>query len=430
MDYVTVQEAMDKGSGEVSLRGWCYRERGSNKLRFILLRDSTNYIQCVVKKDQVSEEVWEQAEDIKIEESFKVHGTIEEDERAPTGYEVQVDELKVVGKNEDAFPITEDQSKEHLLDKRHLWLRSRKMTNVLKVRDTVFKAFREFYRDNGYHEWHAPILQPTQSEGGSTLFPVDYFDDEMYLTQSWQLYAELGVFGLDKIFTISPCFRAERSKTTRHLSEFWMAEMEAAWMELDGLAESAEECVAYIVKRVLEENEEELKELGQDVEKLKDIELPFPKLKYDEVIEKLQDAGMDIEYGEDLSTPAEDKLSEMYDKPVIVTHWPKELMAFYKPEDPDDEGTALCLDMIAPEGYGEIVGGSQRSLDVEEMKEELEEMGEDVEEYEWYMDARRYGSVPHSGYGLGVERVIAWLCGLDDIKDTIPFPRTMRRYKP
>ncbi len=430
MEFQTVEEAMDQGSGDVKLRGWCYRERGSNKLRFIVLRDTTGTLQCVVKKDQVSDETWHAAEDIKLEESLTLTGTIEEDERAPTGYEVQVDELEVVGKNEEPFPITEDQSKEHLLDNRHLWLRSRRMTKILKIRSTVFHAFRQFYRERGYEEWHAPILQPTQSEGGSTLFPVEYYEDELYLTQSWQLYAETGVFGMEKIFTISPCFRAEKSKTTRHLAEFWMAEMEAAWMELDELCDSAEDCVAYIVEQVLDKHEEDLKDLGQDTEKLKQIESPFPRLTYTEALDLLHDEGFEIDWGDDLSTEAENELSRQFDKPVIITHWPKEEMAFYKPPAEDDEDVALCVDMIAPEEYGEIVGGSQRDLDVDRMEEELREMGENPEEYDWYMDMRKYGSVPHSGYGIGVERVIAWLCGLDDIKDTIAYPRTMRRYKP
>jgi asparaginyl-tRNA synthetase len=430
MTYQSIQEAMDQGSGEVSLRGWCYRERGSNKLRFIVIRDSTNTIQCVVKQDQVDEDTWGAAEDLKIEESVTVHGTIQEDERAPTGYEVQVNDLTIVGKNDEAFPITEDQSKEHLLDKRHLWLRSRKMTRILKIRSTIFQAFREFYLDEGYHEWHAPILQPTQSEGGSTLFPVEYYDDELYLTQSWQLYAETGVFGMDKIFTISPCFRAEKSKTTRHLAEFWMAEMEAAWMNLDELCDSAEECVAYIVQSVVDKHVEDLEALGQDVSKLKDIVPPFPRLTYTEALDVLEEKGFDMGWGEDLSTEAENELSRHYDKPVIITHWPKEEMAFYKPPAEDDEDVALCVDMIAPDEYGEIVGGSQRDLDVDRMEKELRDMGEDPEEYDWYMDMRRFGSVPHSGYGIGVERVISWLCNLDDIKDTIPYPRTMRRYKP
>lgn len=427
---MNIQQAMDKGEGEVTINGWVYRERGSNKIKFIVMRDHTNTIQCVLKKNDFSEDKWEEAVSVQIEASMEITGTIKADERAPTGYEIQVSDFKIIGPS-DTFPITKDQSPEFLLDQRHLWLRSRYMTAVMKVRNTVMQAFRNFYLDNGYYEWSPPILQPSQSEGGSTLFEVKYYKEKTYLTQSWQLYAEAGIFGMDKLFCISPCFRAEKSKTSRHLSEFWMAEMESSWMELPQLVESAEKCVAYIVKEVVEKNKPELEELGQDVEKLKNIKAPFPKLTYEEALKILKEKDdLEVPWGKDLRTIEEDTLMKHYDKPVIVTNYPEETMAFYKPEDPEKPGTALCLDMLAPEGYGEIIGGSQRDTDIERMKKKLEEQGEDPENYEWYFDLRRYGSVPHSGYGLGIERVVAWLCGLDNIKDSIPFPRTMLRFTP
>jgi asparaginyl-tRNA synthetase len=276
-----------------------------------------------------------------------------------------------------------------------------------------------------------PILQPTMCEGGSTLFEVKYYTDKMYLSQSWQLYGEAAIFALEKLICLSPCFRAEKSKTSRHLSEFIMAEMEAAWFELPQLLDSIEQCVLYIVKKVINDNEAELKFLGQDVEKLKKIEAPLPRITYTEVLKSLKEKeGMDIEWGKDLRTIEEDKLMNSFTKPVIVTHYPKEIMAFYKPEDPKEPKTALCVDVIAPEGYGEIVGGSERSTNIEQMQADLIKQGENPKKYDWYFDLRRYGSVPHSGYGLGIERVVAWLCKLDNIKDAIPFPRTMLRKFP
>ena len=429
MEFISIKQAMEKGTGQVSIRGWCYRVRNSNKMAFITLRDSTNIIQCVVEKASVSEDLWNEALKAAIECSLEIAGTIKKDERAPTGYEISVSSLKIIGES-DSFPITKDQSPEFLLDERHLWLRSRKMTAILKIRSAVFQAIRKFFNDKGFYEEHSPMFSPTSCEGGSTLFEVKYFDDIMYLTQSWQLYAEAMISALEKIYTISPCFRAERSKTSRHLSEFWMAETEIAWFELDDILKNAEDLVAFIVKYVLEHNEEELKFLGQDIEKLKKIKTPFPRITYTEALETLKKDNLNVEWGKDLRTIEEDAIAKHYEKPVIIINYPKKIMAFYKPKDPKNPKTALCFDMLAPEGYGEIIGGSERDIDIEEMKKALIEQSEKPEKYEWYFDTRRYGKVPHSGYGLGVERVIAWLCKLDNIKDTIPFPRTMIRKTP
>ncbi|RJQ17231.1 asparagine--tRNA ligase [Candidatus Woesearchaeota archaeon] len=427
--FISIKQAEEKKHGEIAIRGWVYRERGSNKLKFITLRDATGIIQCVIEKDIVGEELFKTADKLQIEASMEIHGTIKEDKRAPTGFEISVNDFKVIGWS-DTYPISKDQSPEFLLDNRHLWLRSRKMAAVMKVRHTVLSAFREFYNKHGFYEFSPPILQPNQCEGGSTLFEVKYYQTKTFLTQSWQLYGESSIFALEKLYCISPCFRAEKSKTSRHLSEFWMAEMEAAWIGLKELTQSAEECVSFIVKKVVEENEEELKVLGQDVEKLKKIKAPFPRLTYTEVLERLAKKGDKVKWGKDLRTVEEDTIMEEFDKPLIVTHYPKEIMAFYKPKDPDDEKTALCFDMLAPEGYGEIIGGSQRDTDIEELTKALKKMGENPKHYDWYFDLRKYGSVPHSGYGLGIERVVAWLCKLDNIKDAIPFPRTMLRWTP
>jgi len=429
MEFISIKQAMEKGTGQVNIRGWCYRVRNSNKMAFIVLRDSTEIIQCVVEKSKISEDIWNQALKATMECSLEITGEIKKDDRAPTGYEISVSSLKIIGES-DTFPITKDQSPEFLLDQRHLWLRSRKMTAILKVRSAVFQAIRKFFNDKGFYEEHSPIFSPTSCEGGSTLFEVKYFDDIMYLTQSWQLYAEAMISALEKIYTISPCFRAEKSKTSRHLSEFWMAETEIAWYKFDDILKNAEELVVFIVKYVVEHNEEELKFLGQDIEKLKKIKAPFPRITYTETLEILKKDGLKVEWGKDLRTIEEDAIVKHYEKPVIITNYPKKIMAFYKPQDPENPETALCFDMIAPEGYGEIIGGSERDTDIEEMKKALIAQGEKPEKYEWYFDTRRYGKVPHSGYGLGVERVIAWLCKSDNIKDTIPFPRTMLRKTP
>ncbi len=431
MTFTSIQQAMDKGSGEVSVRGWVYRERGSNKIKFIVLRDSSTILQCVVKKDDFSEEKFQEAVAVQIEASMEIHGTIKKDERAPTGFELSVKDFKIIGKS-DTFPITKDQSPEFLLDKRHLWLRSRKMTAILKVRSTYVQARDEFFKKEGFFRFDAPILQPSQCEGGSTLFEVKYYKDKIYLSQSWQLYAEAGIFALEKIYNMGPTFRAEKSKTSRHLSEFWMAETEAAWFDLHDITEFAKREIKYCMKKVCEERAEDLKFLERDPKKLLAVaEKGWPTIKYREALKILKEKSkINISFGKDLRTIEEDELMKHFDTPIVVTHYPKEVMAFYKPKDPKNPDEALCFDMLAPEGYGEIIGGSQRSTDVDEMIEELKKQGESVENYEWYFDLRRYGSVPHSGYGVGVERVVAWLCGIDNIKDAIPFPRTMLRWKP
>ena len=430
MEFVSIQEAINKGSGEVALRGWVYRERGSNALKFVVLRDSSNILQCVFEKEKFSDEEWKSIDKISIESSLKIWGELKKDERAPTGYELHVDKFKIQQLAEK-FPITKDQSAEFLLDVRHLAIRSRKLTAVMKIRSAVFGAIQEFFRSRSYYEMAPPIFTPNACEGGSTLFEVKYYKEKVYLTQSWQLYAEAAIFALEKIFCISPCFRSEKSKTTRHLSEFWMAEVETAWMEFPELQKQAEDLIAHIVKKVLEFNKEDLKILERDISKLEKIKTPFPRMTYAEVLKLLKEKEkVSIDWGKDLRTIEEDLIMKRFDRPLIVTNYPKDIMAFYKPKDPKDPKTAICMDILAPEGYGEIIGGSQRDIDLEELKKSLKKEGEKVSNYEWYLDARRYGSIPHSGFGLGVERVVSWICGLDNIKDAIPFPRTMLRFKP
>ncbi|MHA1191373.1 MAG: asparagine--tRNA ligase [Promethearchaeota archaeon] len=428
--FTTIQEALKIKADKVFLRGWVYRERKSNKFVFIVLRDESDIIQCVISKSKVPD-LFDEATKLTIESSVKISGELKVDERAPTGYEVSVTDLKIVQISEP-FPITEHQSPELLYDNRHLWIRSRKLNAVFKIRHTVVGAIHEFFRSNGYYEFDAPIFQPSMSEGGSTLFEVKYYKDVVYLSQSWQLYAEAGIFSLGKIYNMSPTFRAEKSKTSRHLSEFWMAEMEAAWMELDEVTEVAKAEIRFIIKEVLKNNRNELEILERDIGLLEKYETAeYPTIKYADVLKLLEEKyDMKVPWGKDLRTLEEAKIAEHYKVPVVVTHYPTEIMGFYKPPSGENPKEALCFDMLAPEGYCEIVGGSERSLLVDNMKERLRAEGEDPETYNWYFDLRKYGGVPHSGYGVGVERVISWICGLDNIKDAIPFPRTMLRKTP
>ncbi len=429
--YMSIQQAIKKGSGSVSLQGWIFRERGSNKLKFIVLRDSSSIIQCVFEREKF-EKTWTEIDGLQVEASLRITGELKKDERAPTGYEVQVKAYELVGPS-DNFPIAKDQSVEFLADNRHLWLRSRKMTAILKIRSTIFGAIHEFFRANGFYEYHSPIFQAVQCEGGSDLFSVNYFDKkDVFLSQSWQLYAEPAIFSLEKIYTIAPSFRAEPSKTSRHLTEYWHAEMEMAWCEFKDIYAYGEKLLKHVVKRVLEKNKEELKLLGRDISKLEPVvKKPFVRMTYTEALKVLKEkCGMDVEWGKDLRTIEEEKLSALYDVPIICTHYPKKVKAFYMMEDPKNRETVQGCDFLAPEGHGEIIGGSQREHDLTKIKQRLLAQGEDPAAYEFYLDTRRYGSVPHGGFGLGVERVVRWICGLESIKDAIPFPRTIERYKP
>ena len=430
MTFTSIQQAMSQ-DGQVSIRGWVHRERGSNKMKFLILRDSTNIIQCILKRDQF-EDRWDEIDKLQVEASLEIHGDIKKDERAPSGYEILVTNFKIVGES-DQFPITKDQSIEFLADNRHLWLRSRKMIAILKIRSTVFGAIHEYFRKQKFHEYHSPIFQAVQCEGGSDLFTVDYFGKkDVFLGQTWQLYAEPAIFGLENIYTISPSFRAEKSKTSRHLTEYWHAEMEMAWCSFDDIINHGEALIKHVVKKVLETNKKELEFLERDLSKLQPIiEKPFIRMRYDEALTILKEkCNLELEWGKDLRTVEEEKLTELYDVPIICTHYPKQVKAFYMTEDENNPKVVLGVDFLAPEGHGEIIGGSHREHDLEKIKQRLIDDGEDPKEYEFYLDTRKYGSVPHGGFGLGVERLIKWICNTDSIKDCIPFPRTMERYKP
>ncbi len=429
--FISIEEALNKGKGKVSIRGWVYRERKQKDMVFLVIRDSTDIIQCVIKQDKVSKKEWDDSNKVLIESSLEIEGELKEDKRAPTGYEIQVTKINVI-QFADVFPINKDQSPELLLDYRHLWLRSRKLTSVLKIRSTIFNAIHNYFRGEGFYEFQSPIIQSTQAEGGSTLFEVNYFGKKLFLAQTWQLYAEPAIFALEKIYCIAPSFRAEKSKTSRHLTEYWHAEMEQAWASFKDIQDHGEKLIKYIIKEVLDKNKKELELLERDISKLEpSLKKPFPRMTYTDALKILKEkCKIKIDWGKDLRTIEEDKLSELYDTPIIVTHYPKIIKAFYMKEDPKNPKVVFGCDFIAPDGYGEVIGGSERESDPDKIISRLKEQDENPDNYKFYLDTRKYGSVPHGGFGMGVERIIAWICGLDNIKDAIPYPRTMLRYTP
>ena len=431
MEYIKIKDAIKQGNGNVNIRGWVHRERGSNNFKFIVLRDSTEKIQCVIEKEIVGDETFDLVDKLQIEASVELSGEIKEEKRAPTGYEIKVKKINIVG-NSDKFPIGKDFSEEYLLDVRHLWNRSTKMTAILKIRSTVFGAIHEYFRNNNFYEHHSPIFMSSQCEGGSTLFDVNYFGKKLYLAQTWQLHAEAMIFSLEKIYCIAPSFRAEKSKTSRHLTEYWHAEMEMAWSNFEDIKDHGEKLLKHILSKVLNENQKELNELKRDIKKLETAkDKPFLRITYDEALKILKEkCNMNVPWGKDLRTIEEEKLTELYDVPIIVSNYPKKVKAFYMKEVDNNPEIVEGCDFLAPEGHGEIIGGSQREHDIEKIKQRLIEQGEKLEDYEFYLDTRKYGSVPHGGFGLGIERVIKWICGLDNIKDAIAFPRTMQRYTP
>lgn len=429
MEATSIQEAMNQAKGTVSIRGWCYRERKSNKLAFIVLRDSSNIIQCVIDKDAVSAKVWEDANKVLIESSLSLTGEIVEDKRAPTGFEVRVSDLQLTHIAE-RYPIVKDQSTEFLLDVRHLWIRSRELTNVWKIKAAVLAACRDFFSKKGYFETTPPIITGSSCEGGSTLFELKYFDEKAYLSQSAQLYLEAMIFSLEKVWSLTPSFRAEPSKTNRHLTEYWHLEAESAWLDFENLLKLEEDLISHICEYVAKNCEKELKILGRNPDDLLKIKPPFPRISYDDAIKMLEKDGMKIPWSKDLRTEEEEQLMKHFDKPLIVTRYPKDIKAFYMKDDPKNSKVVLCCDVLAPEGYGEIIGSSERETDLETIKKKLIAQGENPDNYGWYLDLRRFGSVPHSGFGLGIERVVRWFCKLESIRDAIPFPRTIKRKYP
>ena len=430
-ELISIKDSSKHVDEEVKMHVWLTDKRSSGKIIFLQLRDGTAFFQGVIRKNDVSEEVFEAAKELRQEASFYITGTVHKDERSHFGYEIQISDLKVVSNNE-GYPIT---NKEHgvdfLLDHRHLWLRSKKPFAIMQIRNTMFKATVDFFEKEGFIKFDAPIFMHSAPEGTTQLFHVEYFDHDAYLSQSGQLYGEAGAMAYGKIFTFGPTFRAEESKGRRHMTEFWMMEPEMAWMHQDESLDIQERYLAYMVKQVLENNEYELKILGRDPEKLRPTtEGNFVRLPYDDAIKMLQDAGRDIKWGDDFGAPDEGYISEQYDRPVFIVNYPTSIKPFYMKKNPDNPKEYLCADVIAPEGYGEIFGGSEREGNYEILKQQIEDAGLNLEDYQWYLDLRKFGGVPHSGFGMGFERTIAWVCHLDHIREAIPFPRLINRMQP
>lgn len=413
---------------EVEIRGWIYRTRESGGIVFSTIRDSTGIIQVTTINDQTDEASFLDAQKASIESSVIVKGILVKDKRAPGGFEIRTKSFKIIGPSEQ-YPITKDFDEEYLLDMRHLWLRSRKMTAVLKIRSTIFRSLRDFLDNEGYCEVQPPMFTESGSEGGSTLFEVPYFGKKMYLTQSWQVYGETFIYSVEKAYTVAPSFRAEKSKTARHLTEFWHAEVEAAWEHFDDIIKLSENLITYICRKVAELNSEELKILGQSTEKLLSLTPPFPRITYNEALRILKEHGFIVEFGNDLGQTEEREIGKYFEKPIFITHYPKDIMAFYKLKDPENPNFCLNFNLIVPE-VGEIIDGSERESSIEEILKSLSSKNIDPQAYQWYLDSRRYGSVPHSGFGLGLDRLVMWICGLSSIKDAIAFPRTMTRTRP
>ena len=430
MDKVYVSDIAKHDGQEVTVRGWLYNKRSSGGVWFLLVRDGTGMIQSVVSKTDVSEETFQACVDVTQESSLSVTGSVSADKRAPGGYELQVTDIDLHQVAEE-YPLT---PKEHgtafLMDHRHLWLRSSRQVAILKVRHEIIKACRDFYDERGFTLVDTPVFTPAAVEGTTTLFATDYFGETAYLTQSGQLYSEASIAALGKVYCFGPTFRAEKSKTRRHLTEFWMVEPEVAYADLDDNMKLAEDFVAYIVQRVLENRQEELKKLERDTAPLEKVTTPFPRISYDDAVKILHDKGVDFEHGNDFGGGDETVISEQFDKPLMVHRYPAAIKAFYMKRDPEDPSKALGVDVLAPEGYGEIIGGGQREDDLDALLKHIREHNLPMEAYEWYLDLRRYGTVPHSGFGLGIERTVAWICMLPHVRETIPFPRMMHRLTP
>ncbi len=423
----------------VELRGWLYNLRESGKLLFPIFRDGTGVVQGVVPKAAVTPEVFDAVKGLTQESSVTVRGKVRADKRAPGGYELDVETVTVHHRvpEDTPFPISlKEHGVDFLMEQRHLWIRTPRQTAILRIRAEIMRAAQEYFDTHGFVRTDPPILTPAACEGTSTLFPVEYFGEEAYLTQSGQLYIESTAMALGKVYSFGPTFRAEKSKTRRHLTEFWMIEPEVAYAGLDDLMVLAEEFLSHIVQRVLENRAADLKTIGRDVAKLEAVRAPFPRISYDEAAKMLDEAyaagklEQKFEYGNDFGSPDETYLSAQFDRPVMVHRYPAAIKAFYMEPDPKDPKFALCVDVLAPEGYGEIVGGSQRIDSYDLLKQRIEEHGLPLAPFEWYLDLRRYGSVPHSGFGMGIERAVAWICGLDHVRETIPFARTLNRIYP
>jgi asparaginyl-tRNA synthetase len=431
---ITIEKAADFAGQTVVLQGWVHNLRKSGKIAFPIFRDGTGFIQGVVVKANVGDEIFELAKHLTQESSVRVKGQLRAEERAEGGYEIEVEAIEILQavSAEDPFPIT---PKEHgidfLLDHRHLWLRSRLQHAIARVRHSVVKASRDFFDNNGFTLADTPILTPAACEGTTTLFETPYFDlGSAYLSQSGQLYSEATAMALGKVYCFGPTFRAEKSKTRRHLTEFWMVEPEMPFVELDGIMDLAEEFVEYVVARVLEERQQELKTLERDTSKLETVKRPFPRMAYDDAVKTLQSKGSEIQWGADFGNTDEGMLSEGHDRPIMVHRFPTAIKAFYMRPDPARPEVALGVDVISPEGYGELIGGGQRIHEYDDLVRKIDEHGLPREAFDWFLDLRKYGSVPHGGFGMGIERCVTWICGIEHVRETIAFPRMIHRVRP
>ena len=427
---ISISRIAEYDGRHVLLQGWLHNKRSSGKLRFLQLRDGTGVVQCVLFKGDVSPDLFERSAGITQESSLRVWGIVREDKRSPLGFEVGVTDFEVVQASEP-YPIT---PKAHgtafLMDHRHLWLRSSRQHAILRVRSEVIRACRNYFDEREFVLTDSPIFTPSSCEGTTTLFQTEYFDDEAYLTQSGQLYLEASAMAFGKVYCFGPTFRAEKSKTRRHLTEFWMVEPEVAYLDLNGDMDLAEDFVSTVVQQVLKSRRKELEVLQRDLEPLERVKKPFPRISYAEAVDILNRSGVSHRWGDDFGGDEETVLAEHFDRPVLVHRYPASCKAFYMKGDPDDGRLALCMDMLAPEGYGEIIGGGQREDDLEELRRKIAEHRLDETPFQWYLDLRRYGSVPHAGFGLGIERTVAWICGLRHVRETIPFPRMLQRLYP
>jgi asparaginyl-tRNA synthetase len=431
MAHVYIEDIGTHEGEEVTIKGWLHNRRSSGKIHFLTVRDGSGFIQAVMSKAAVGEELFKAADHLSQETSIIVTGTARADARAPSGYEIDVKGVDVVGASHD-YPIT---PKEHgvdfLLDRRHLWIRSERQQAILRIRHEIINAVRDFFNNRGFILADTPIFTPAACEGTTTLFPAQYFDDQTaYLTQSGQLYNEANAMALGRVYCFGPTFRAEKSKTRRHLTEFWMVEPEVAYADLNDVMELAEDLVVSVVARVLEKRRRELTIIERDVSKLAAVQKPFPRISYDEAVKRLQAKGLPIQWGGDFGGPDETTLSEEFDRPVLVHRYPAAIKAFYMKPDPDRADLALGVDMLAPEGYGEIIGGGERLADLDLLLQRIKEHNLPQEAFEWYVDLRRYGAVPHGGFGMGIERVVSWICKLDHVRETIPYPRMLHRLYP
>jgi asparaginyl-tRNA synthetase len=426
-----IQDIAKHEGQPVTIHGWLHNRRSSGKIHFLQVRDGSGFIQAVMSKAAVGDEVFKSADHLSQETSLSVSGTVRVDARAPGGFEIDVTGIEVHGPSSD-YPITpKEHGVDYLLDRRHLWIRSPRQQAILRVRHEVIDAVRDYFNSRGFILCDTPIFTPAACEGTSTLFPVQYFEDTTaYLTQSGQLYNEANAMALGKVYCFGPTFRAEKSKTRRHLTEFWMVEPEMAYANLDDVIALAEGLVVEVVGRVLDRRRAELKVIERDTSKLEAVQAPFPRVTYDEAAKILTDKGLPFTYGGDLGGTDETVLSEQFDRPVCVTHYPAAVKAFYMKPDAEQPDKALCVDVLAPEGYGEIIGGGQRIDDYDLLVQRIKEHNLPPEAFEWYLDLRRYGSVPHGGFGMGIERVVSWICGLEHVRETIPYPRMLYRLYP